>query len=70
MTYEKIDIDKFFYEISKRIAFDDCSGEEIIAIFWHGKEVQYVGWQPMMRYEYKNLGGNTVWVGEFPEWDH
>ena len=70
VTYEHIDTDKFFYEISKRYAFDDCSGDDILEIFWRGKEVLYVGWQPNMRFEYKDLNGKTVWVGNFPEWDH
>lgn len=70
VTYEKIDTDKFFRNVSERYAFDDCSGEDIIAIFWRGKEVQYVGWQPCMRFEYKDLNGKTVWVGQFEEWDH
>jgi hypothetical protein len=68
--YPHIDTDKFFCEISRRIAFDDCSNEEILNIIWQGKEVEYVGWQPCMKYEYRDLDGNTVWVGEFPEWDH
>ena len=70
VTYEHIDTDKFFCEISKRYAFDDCSGEDIVAIFWRGKEVEYAGWQPCMRFEYKDLNGNTVWVGQFEHWDH
>ena len=70
VTYKSIDTDKFFYEISQRYAFDDLSNEEIIAIFWRGKEIEYAGWQPCMRFEYKDLNGNTVWVGEFEEWDH
>ena len=70
VTYKHIDTDKFFYEISKRIAFDDCSGGEVIAIFWRGIEVEYAGWQPCMKFEYKDLKGNTVWVGQFEEWDH
>lgn len=68
--YPHIDTDKFFCEISKRIAFSDCSGEEVFNIIWQGKEVEYVGWQPNMRFEYKDFDGKTVWVGEFPEWDH
>lgn len=68
--YPHIDTDKFFCEISRRIAFDDCTNEEILNIIWKGKEVQYVGWQPGMKYEYKDLDGNTVWVGDFPYWDH
>ena len=69
-TYGQIDMDKFFAEISKRIAFDDCSGETVHKIYYKGKEIKYVGWQPNMRFEYKDLDGNTVWVGVFEHWDH
>lgn len=68
--YPHIDTDKFFCEISKRIAFSDCSDEEILNIIWKGKEIEYAGWQPDMRFEYKDLDGNTVWVGQFENWDH
>lgn len=70
VTYEHIDTDKFFYEVSKRYAFDDCTNETMVAIFWRGKEVEYMGWKPNMTFEYKDLNGKTVWVGSFPEWDH
>ena len=70
ISYEDININAFFTAISKRYAFDDCSNETIIAIFWQGKEVRYVGWQPCMKFEYKDLNGKTVWVGEFEHWDH
>lgn len=69
-THNGMNADKFFTEVSHIYAFDDCSNKSIISIFWHGKEIRYVGWQPMMRYEYKDLDGNTVWVGQFEEWDH
>ena len=69
-TYGQIDMDKFFFEISQRIAFGDCSGETVHKIYYKGKEIEYVGWQPNMRFEYKDLDGNTVWVGVFEHWDH
>jgi hypothetical protein len=69
-AYDKIDTDKFFYEVSKKIAFDDCTQEIVIDIFWKGSRIMYAGWQPGMKYEYKNLDGDTIWVGYFPEWDH
>jgi hypothetical protein len=66
-----MDTDKFFYKISYILAFDDCSGDEVSDIIWDGKPVEYVGWQPGMRYEFEEvLTGKTVWVGDFPEWDH
>lgn len=69
-TYKGSSTDKFFNDISYKLAFDDCSNEAIVAIFYQGKEVRYAGWQPGMKYEYKDLDGNTVWVRDFPNWDH
>lgn len=71
-TYDHIDMDKFFYEVSKHLAFADCSNERILFICWRGHEIQYAGWRPGMRYEYIDLDKNreTIWVGDFPEWDH
>lgn len=69
-TFGKIDMDRFFTNVSKRIAFDDLTDETVQKIYFRGKEVEYVGWQPGMRYEYTDLDGNTIWLGEFPEWDH
>lgn len=68
--YPHIDTDKFFCEISRRIAFSDCSNEEILNIIWKGKEIKYAGWKPNMTFEYEDLDGNTVWVGQFENWDH
>lgn len=70
VTYDKIDTDKFFCEISRRICFSDCSGEEVTEIYWKGQKVEYAGWQPHMYFKFKNLGGKTVWVGRFEHWDH
>ena len=70
VTHDGIDMDKFFYEVSKRIAFDDCTEEAVVKIYYRGKEVIYAGWQPGMIFEYKDLDGNTIWVGDFPHWDH
>lgn len=69
-TFESIDIDKFFSEVSNIVAFGDCTDYTVTDIRFDGKEVHYAGWQPKMVYEYKNLDGNTVWVANFPEWDH
>lgn len=70
ISFNNIDMDKFFYEVSRRIAFDDCTEETVRKIYYKGKEVFYVGWQPGMRFEYQDLVGNTIWVGDFPNWDH
>lgn len=62
--------DDFFTEVSRSIAFGDCSGETVDKIYYKGKEIKYVGWQQGMKFEYKDLDGNTVWVGVFEHWDH
>ena len=62
--------DYFFTKVSKKICFDDLDDSTVHKIYYKGKEVEYTGWQPGMKYEYKDLDGNTVWVGYFPEWDH
>lgn len=60
----------FFTEVSKKICFHDLDDSTVRKIFYKGKEVRYAGWQPGMKYEYKDLDGNTIWVRNFPEWDH
>jgi hypothetical protein len=69
-TFGNVDMDMFLYKVSKRIAFDDLDDITVQKIYYKGKELKYAGWQPCMRFEYKDLNGNTVWVGEFEEWDH
>lgn len=69
-AFSRISEHQFFTKVSRRIAFDDLDDITVQKIFYKGKEVEYMGWQPGMKYEYKDLDGNTVWVGEFPEWDH
>lgn len=68
--YPHITAHQFFSEISRRIAFSDCSNEEVLIIIWQGKEVEYVGWRPNMVFEYKDLDGNVVWDGKFEHLDH
>ena len=62
--------DFFFTKVSQRICFDDLYDSTVHKIFYKGKEVEYAGWQPGMKFEYKDLDGNTVWVGYFEHWDH
>jgi hypothetical protein len=62
--------DYFFRKVSYAICFDDLEEITVHKIYFSGKEVFYAGWQPGMKYEYKDLDGNTVWVGYFEDWDH
>ena len=68
--FGNVDADFFFTNVSKKICFDDLYDENVQKIYFKGKEVDYVGWQPGMKYEYKDLDGNTIWVGYFEEWNH
>lgn len=70
VVYGYDSINEFFTDVSYRIAFDDCSGETVQKIYYKGKEIEYAGWQQGMKFEYKDLDGNTVWVGVFEQWDH
>ena len=70
VTYGYEDSGKFFTDVSRKIAYSDCSGENVQKIYHKGKEIEYVGWQFGMRFEYQDLDGETVWSGSFPEWDH
>ena len=69
-SFKQIGRDSFFTEVSNVIAFGDCTEYTVTNICFDGKEIEYVGWQQGMRFEYKDLDGNTVWVGIFEHWDH
>lgn len=70
VSYDEFQFNRFFRELSYKIAFDDCSGDTVIAIYVEGKRIEYKGWQPGMLYEYVDTNGKTVWSASFPEWDH
>ena len=70
LLVDEIYANMFFIQVSKAIAFDDCTDIIIEKIVFRGKEVHYAGWQPGMMYEYKDAAGNIVWARAFPEWDH
>lgn len=59
-------------DVSKIICFSDCDDMwDIIKIIYHGREVEYDGWQPgmVMSYSFKETG-DEAWTGRFPRWDH
>lgn len=65
-------IDEMFTAISKIYCFDDCdSTYEVVNIFYHGHEVEYVGWQSGMHFEYRFKENNELaWEGWFERWEH
>ena len=59
------------YQAAKVIAFDDLTDEEVVVICAEGHHLEYVGWQPSMRYEFKDKEtGEIVWSYSFPNWDY
>ena len=65
-----VNYDHFFTNVSRRLCFADCSGENVKKIIFHGKECFYRGWQPDMVYSFTDNTGSVIWEGEFPEWEH
>lgn len=59
-------------DVSKHICFSDCDDTfEVIKIIYHGREVEYVGWQPGMLYEYRYVETrDSAWARKFEHWDH
>lgn len=64
--------DELFYELAKIYAFNDLdTGMRVTEIVCEGMLCHYTGWQPDMVIEFAwNTNGETVWSGQFPEWDH
>lgn len=64
--------DDMMRDVSKVDCFSDCDDTvEILHVIFHGREVEYVGWQPNMKYEYKFVEtGDVAWCSWFPCWDH
>ena len=70
--FEKGAVDALCYKAAQFYAWSDCDDTyEIVEIVCDGHELRYVGWQPDMLYEFKDLtDGRIVYSAEFPEWDH
>lgn len=71
-SYDKEKSEAMMREVSKQICFSDCDDTyEIIKIVYHGREVEYNGWQPgmVMTYSFKETG-DEAWSGVFEQWDH
>ena len=70
--YDKDMSEVMMRDVSKHICFSDCDDTyEIIKIVYHGREVEYNGWQPGMVMSYDYAGtDDEAWSGCFPEWDH
>lgn len=65
-----VSADRFFTDVSKILAFDDCTNDDVTEIYWHGERVWYFGWEPGMHFRFGDICKNVVWEGWFPEFDH
>lgn len=71
-SYDKEKSSEMMRDVSKQICFSDCDDTyEVIKIVYHGREVEYNGWQPGMVMSYDFAGTDDLaWQGCFPAWDH
>lgn len=71
-AYADEDSDKMMRDVSKIICFSDCDDTfEVVKIIFNGREVEYVGWMPLMRYRYRYVAtGDIAWEQSFMQWDH
>ena len=76
---DDVELDRILYDASKIECFSDCSDENVKAVYWHGKEYKYFGWEPNMRFVWYDPStadpehdemGEVVFDCCFPEWDH
>jgi hypothetical protein len=69
--FEQGDIGALCYKASQFYAWADCDDTyEIVKIMCDGRELEYVGWQPGMLFEFESKGGDVVYSATFEEWDH
>ena len=70
--FEKGDIGALCYKASQFYAWSDCDDTyRIEEIMCDGRELEYVGWQPCMLFEYRDVeSGEIVSSAEHWEWDH
>lgn len=70
--FEKGDVGALCYTAAKFYAFDDFDDTYYIDSIWcDGKELEYVGWQPGMLFEFREVDtGKIVYSASFECWEH
>lgn len=60
------------YNAAKIICYGDCNGAELKRLVCRGYELEYVGWQPNMLFEFRQKGTHdeACWSEYYPEWEH
>ena len=70
--FEASDINGLCYKAAQFYAWRDCDDTyDIVEIMWAGHPVEYLGWQPDMLFEFRDIeSGEILYSAYFPEWDH
>lgn len=70
--FEKGDVGALCHSAAQFYAFSDLDDTYYIDSIWcDGVELEYVGWQPGMLFEFREVDSKkVVYSAEFPQWDH
>jgi hypothetical protein len=69
--FEKGDVGALCYRASQYYAWADCDDTyRIDEIMCDGRELEYVGWQPCMLFEFIDCNGTIVYSANHMQWDH
>lgn len=71
-TYDAEHENSMMCDVSKFICFSDCDDTfELVKVVFRGREIEYVGWRPLMEFKYRYVDtGDIAWKNSFPAWDH
>ena len=70
--FEEGDVGSLCHYAAQHYAWSDCDDTYAIEmIMCAGIKLEYVGWQPCMLYEFREVeSGEIVFSREYPQWDH
>ena len=70
--FEQGDVGALCYKASQFYAWSDCDDTyEIDEIMCDGQKLEYIGWQPGMLFEFRDIESNQiVYSAAFEHWDH
>lgn len=70
--FEQGDVGVLCYKASQFYAWSDCDDTyEIDEIMCDGQKLEYIGWQPGMLFEFRDIESNQiVYSAAFEHWDH
>ena len=71
-TYDEEHENSMMVDVSKHICFSDCDDTyELVKIVYRGREVEYMGWRPLMEFKYRYVDtGDIAWKNSFFSWEH